>query len=100
MDEMDEFREMFFVECDELLEGLANGLRKMEDPDFDKETVHAVFRAVHSIKGGAAAFALTTLVTFAHRFETLLDLIRSDRMDTQPQISLFCTGRLIVCPTW
>ncbi|MGR3247892.1 MAG: chemotaxis protein CheA [Paracoccus sp. (in: a-proteobacteria)] len=86
MDEMDEFREMFFVECDELLEGLANGLRKMEDPDFDKETVHAVFRAVHSIKGGAAAFALTTLVTFAHRFETLLDLIRSDRMDTPPQI--------------
>lgn len=83
---MDEFRDMFFVECDELLEGLANGLRSMENPAFDKETVHAVFRAVHSIKGGAAAFGLTVLVTFAHRFETLLDLIRSDRMDTPPQI--------------
>ncbi len=83
---MDEFREMFFVECDELLEGLANGLRTMEAPNFEKETVHAVFRAVHSIKGGAAAFGLTTLVTFAHRFETLLDLIRSDRMDTPPPI--------------
>ncbi|WP_265502256.1 chemotaxis protein CheA [Paracoccus beibuensis] len=86
MSEMDEFREMFFVECDELLEGLANGLRTMEAPNFEKETVHAVFRAVHSIKGGAAAFGLTTLVTFAHRFETLLDLIRSDRMDTPPPI--------------
>ncbi|WP_410218965.1 chemotaxis protein CheA [Paracoccus sp. (in: a-proteobacteria)] len=82
MAELDEFKEMFFVECDELLEGLANGLRQMEQPSFDKEIIHGVFRAVHSIKGGAAAFALTTLVTFAHRFETLLDLVRSDRMDT------------------
>lgn len=83
---MDEFREMFFVECDELLEVLANGLRQMEAPGFDKETVHAVFRAVHSVKGGAAAFGLTTLVTFAHRFETVLDLVRSDRLEVTPQI--------------
>ncbi len=76
----DDFREMFFVECGELLESLANGLREMEEPGYDKETVHAVFRAAHSIKGGAAAFALTALVTFAHRFETALDQIRSDRL--------------------
>ncbi|CAM3271730.1 chemotaxis protein CheA [Paracoccus nototheniae] len=81
MDNLDEFREMFFVECGELLEVLASGLRQMEDADHEKETVHGVFRAVHSIKGGAAAFGLTDLVQFAHRFETLLDLIRSDRMD-------------------
>ncbi|RJK92444.1 chemotaxis protein CheA, partial [Paracoccus aestuarii] len=86
MSDMDEFREMFFVECDELLEVLANGLRQMEAPGFDKETVHAVFRAVHSVKGGAAAFGLTTLVTFAHRFETVLDLVRSDRLEVTPQI--------------
>ncbi|WP_411837097.1 chemotaxis protein CheA [Paracoccus sp. ME4] len=86
MADMDEFRDMFFVECDELLEVLANGLRQMEEPGFDKETVHAVFRAVHSVKGGAAAFGLSTLVGFAHRFETVLDLVRSDRIDVTPQI--------------
>ncbi|WP_277023699.1 chemotaxis protein CheA [Paracoccus hibiscisoli] len=86
MADMDEFRDMFFVECDELLEVLANGLRQMEQPGFDKETVHAVFRAVHSVKGGAAAFGLTTLVTFAHRFETVLDLVRSDKIEVTPLI--------------
>lgn len=86
MADMDEFREMFFVECDELLEVLANGLRQMEQPGFDKETVHGVFRAVHSVKGGAAAFGLTALVTFAHRFETVLDLVRSDKIAITAQI--------------
>lgn len=51
MADMDEFRDMFFVECDELLEVLATGLRQIEQPGFDVETVHAVFRAVHSVKG-------------------------------------------------
>ncbi|WP_405406227.1 chemotaxis protein CheA [Paracoccus sp. Ld10] len=86
MADMDEFRDMFFVECDELLEVLATGLRQIEEPGSDVETVHAVFRAVHSVKGGAAAFGLTTLVTFAHRFETVLDLVRSDKLDVTPQI--------------
>lgn len=81
MADMDEIQEMFFDECDELLEGLANGLRDMDEPGYDKETVHAVFRAVHSIKGGAAAFGLSDLVTFAHRFETVLDLLRSDKLE-------------------
>lgn len=86
MNDMDEFREMFFVECDELLEVLATGLRQMESLESDKETVHAVFRAVHSIKGGAAAFGLDDLVTFAHRFETVLDQLRSDRLAVSPVV--------------
>ncbi|ARO14844.1 two-component system, chemotaxis family, sensor kinase CheA [Ketogulonicigenium robustum] len=86
MAEMDELRDLFFVECDELLDSLAAGLRQMETPCHDKETVHAVFRAVHSVKGGAAAFGLSVLVTFAHRFETVLDLIRSDRAAADQQV--------------
>lgn len=86
MADMDEIQEMFFDECDELLEGLANGLRQIDEPGHDKETVHAVFRAVHSIKGGAAAFGLNELVAFAHRFETVLDLLRSDQLDSDAQV--------------
>lgn len=86
MSDMDEFLQMFFVECDELLEAVALGLREMESGTHEMETVHAVFRAVHSIKGGAAAFGLNDLVDFAHKFETALDLIRSEALDITPQI--------------
>ncbi|MBR3370530.1 MAG: chemotaxis protein CheA [Rhodobacteraceae bacterium] len=86
MPDMDEFLEMFFVECDELLDSLATGLRAMEAPDHEKETVHSVFRAVHSMKGAAAAFGLSDLVTFAHRFETVLDLLRSDKLTADEEV--------------
>ncbi|HYC73377.1 chemotaxis protein CheA [Brevundimonas sp.] len=69
----------FFQECDELLADLEAGLLAIEAGDADDETVNAVFRAVHSVKGGAGAFGLDDLVRFAHVFETLLDEIRSGR---------------------
>lgn len=86
MSDMDEFLEMFFAECDELLEAVATGLRQIDEGTCEMETVHAVFRAVHSIKGGAAAFGLGELVDFAHKFETALDLLRSDALDATPQV--------------
>lgn len=81
MASMNSIRDTFFEECEELLEALAEGLSLMAEGEHDGETVNAVFRAVHSIKGGAGAFALNVLVAFAHRFETVLDGIRSDRID-------------------
>ncbi|MDD7972416.1 Hpt domain-containing protein [Roseinatronobacter alkalisoli] len=86
MTDRDEFLEMFFTECDELLDSLATGLRAMDVPGHEMETVHSVFRAVHSMKGAAAAFGLTDLVTFAHRFETVLDLLRSDRLTADQDV--------------
>ena len=77
MDPMEEIRETFFIECEELLETLEAGLMQMEEGSEDGETVNAVFRAVHSIKGGAGAFGLDHLVNFAHKFENVLDLVRS-----------------------
>ncbi len=73
-------RDMFFEESEELLEALAEGLAQMNAGNHDDETVNAVFRAVHSIKGGAGAFKLTALVAFAHRFETVLDEMRGHRI--------------------
>lgn len=80
MDPMAEIKASFFVECSELLESLEEGLLQVQGGDADPETVNAVFRAVHSIKGGAGAFGLDDLVHFAHRFETVLDEVRSDRL--------------------
>ncbi len=83
---MNSIRATFFEECEELLEALAEGLALMAEGAHDAETVNAVFRAVHSVKGGAGAFALDALVAFAHRFETVLDGIRSDRIELTPDV--------------
>ena len=85
-----DIRQTFFQECEELLEALDDGLSALsgacDDDTVDPETVNAVFRAVHSIKGGAAAFGLEALVRFAHAFETSLDAMRSGRLQPSADI--------------
>ncbi len=84
--DMNEIREIFFQECEEQLAELETGLLKLNDGDRDPETVNAVFRAVHSIKGGAGAFALDDLVAFAHVFETTLDCVRSGKLEPSQDV--------------
>ncbi|MEP5729679.1 MAG: chemotaxis protein CheA [Sulfitobacter sp.] len=84
-DPMAEIRASFFIECEELLESLQDGLQIMDDGEDDSETINIVFRAVHSIKGGAGAFGLEGLVRFAHRYETVLDEVRAGRMEVDPE---------------
>ncbi|MGD9917861.1 MAG: chemotaxis protein CheA [Paenirhodobacter sp.] len=83
-DPMAEIRASFFVECEELLESLQDALSDMDEGNQDNETINVVFRAVHSIKGGAGAFGLDALVGFAHRYETVLDELRSGRLTVTP----------------
>ncbi|MBP1885921.1 chemotaxis protein CheA [Sinorhizobium mexicanum] len=84
--DMNEIKEIFFQECEEQLAELESGLLKLNDGDRDPETVNAVFRAVHSIKGGAGAFGLDDLVSFAHVFETTLDCVRSNRLEPNQDV--------------
>lgn len=85
-DVLAELRQTFFEECDEQLAELEAGLLEMQAGQADKEMVNAVFRAVHSVKGGAGAFELTDLVAFAHIFETALDAVRSDRLEPSAEL--------------
>ena len=80
-DPMAEIKASFFVECGELLESLQDALTDMDEGAYDNETINVVFRAVHSIKGGAGAFGLDALVAFAHRYETVMDEVRSGRLE-------------------
>jgi two-component system chemotaxis sensor kinase CheA len=77
VDPLAAIRDTFFQECEEQLAELESGLLAIEEGDHDPERINAVFRAVHSIKGGAGAFGLEPLVRFAHVFETALDEMRS-----------------------
>jgi two-component system, chemotaxis family, sensor kinase CheA len=86
MDAMAAIKQTFFQECEEQLAELESGLLAMEAGDTDSETVNAVFRAVHSVKGGAGAFSLEDLVRFAHVFETALDHVRAGRLEPTPDV--------------
>ncbi len=86
MDAMAVIKQTFFQECEEQLAELETGLLAIENGDHDQEIVNAVFRAVHSIKGGAGAFSLDDLVHFAHIFENTLDLMRSNRLQPTPDV--------------
>ena len=76
----DHLKITYFEECAELLDSVYVHLAALEDASADDETIHAIFRAIHSIKGGGGAFRFDRMVAFAHVLETLLDLLRDGRI--------------------
>lgn len=86
MDGLDAIKQTFFQECEDLLRDLESGLMLLKSGDADSDTIDSIFRAVHSIKGGAGAFNLTNLVSFSHTFENVLDDMRSDRLEGNSDI--------------
>jgi two-component system chemotaxis sensor kinase CheA len=84
MDELEAIKITFFQECDELLVDLESGLLAMQHGAAEGDTVNGVFRAVHSIKGGAGVFGFDDLVQFSHLFETVLDGLRAGRIAASP----------------
>ncbi|TCO70765.1 chemotaxis protein CheA [Rhodovulum euryhalinum] len=93
----DDLKATFFAECEDLLEQLSEGSQAMIAGTASEDTVHAIFRAVHSIKGAAGAFGLENLVTFAHCFETVLDLVRSGDLvpDTDALHTILRSGDML-----
>ncbi len=73
-----EIRAGFFAECEELLETLHDSIAALNVEAPDADLINTIFRAVHSIKGGAAAFGYERLVDFAHRYEGVLGGLRTD----------------------
>jgi two-component system chemotaxis sensor kinase CheA len=76
MASLDQLKQTFFDECAEGMQLIEQGLSDMRDGLSSDDTINAVFRAVHSVKGGAGIFGFEALVGFAHVFETTLDAIR------------------------
>lgn len=71
------FHKTFFEESFENLETLEQALLRLDVSQFDAEVINTVFRAAHSIKGGAATFGFAAVASFTHHAETLLDQMRS-----------------------
>jgi two-component system, chemotaxis family, sensor kinase CheA len=84
--EMEEIHKIFFEESHEGLDAMESGLLNL-DASADRETINTIFRAAHSIKGGAATFGFTDVANFTHDVETLLDEMRNGKrtMSSQAQ---------------
>lgn len=80
MSTLDQFKTVFFEECADLLASAEEHLSRLSDDQYDIEDIHAIFRAVHSVKGGAGTFGFTMLVSFTHVFETALDIVRNNHV--------------------
>ncbi len=79
--DLSQFKQTFLEESDEGLDVLESGLLALDSGTADDEVIHAVFRAAHSIKGGAGTFSLTEIAGFTHIMETLLDEMRDGRRE-------------------
>jgi two-component system chemotaxis sensor kinase CheA len=87
-------RDTFFDEAAENLDRFEQLLLVLAQAQADDETLHALFRCAHSVKGGAATFGLADVTEFTHRLEALLDRWRRhEQAPTEAAIdTLFAAG--------
>jgi len=84
----------FIAESRELLQSMEEALLRIEQSPDDAETINAIFRTAHTIKGSAGLFGLDDIVAFTHVAESVLDKVRSGelRVDAELVALLLATG--------
>ncbi|KGK57061.1 chemotaxis protein [Xanthomonas cannabis pv. phaseoli] len=82
--DLQRFHATFFEESREGLDAMEAGLLSLEEGNRDPEIINSVFRAAHSIKGGAATFGFEAVAGLTHVLETLLDELRSNKRQLEP----------------
>lgn len=74
--DLSQFFQVFFEEAGENLENMEQMLLALDVGNADDETLNAIFRCAHSVKGGAATFGFGDVAELTHQMETLLDKLR------------------------
>lgn len=87
--DLERFHKSFFEESFEGLDSMEAALLALDIAAVDSETINTIFRAAHSIKGGAATFGFAGVADYTHGVETLLDQMRAGkRVISQADIDL------------
>ncbi len=89
--DMSQFHEAFFEESFEGLEIMESELLTLDVGEGDVEIINTIFRAAHSIKGGAGTFGFMNVSEFTHVMETLLDEMR----DGSREVTQFAVDSLL-----
>ncbi len=75
--DISQFHAVFFEESFEGLDVMESGLLNLDEGTADEDAINTIFRAAHSIKGGAGTFGFMAVSEFTHVMETLLDEMRN-----------------------
>lgn len=84
--DLEQFYEIFFEESSELLADMETCLLRLDVNAPDLEDLNAIFRAAHSIKGGAGTFGFTDMTEMTHMLETLLDKLRKGELEVRSEM--------------
>ena len=96
VEDEDEILLTFYEESKDQLEGLEQDLLTLgrDDAEFDEELANCIYRAIHTIKGGAAFFAINKLKELAQNMENLFDRVRRQECDLDSKtVELLLRGR-------
>ncbi len=74
---LEQISSVFLEEANELLDNLEEQLLTLEENPGDMETIGAVFRAMHTIKGSSAMFGFNAISEFTHEAESAMDQVRN-----------------------
>jgi two-component system chemotaxis sensor kinase CheA len=77
MSEQNPYLQAFLGEAEDLIVQIEERCLVLQDDPSDLDTVNAVFRSVHTLKGSGAMFGLEDVAAFAHHVEALLDAMRN-----------------------
>ncbi|CAK0778315.1 two-component system, chemotaxis family, sensor kinase CheA [Gammaproteobacteria bacterium] len=84
---LDQVLQTFVGESSELLLQMEETLLALESQPHDEETLNALFRTVHTIKGGAGIFGFEPVVDFSHIVENVLDRMRNGQLILDPELT-------------
>ena len=83
---LDETLKTFIAECSDLLQSMEEALLRIEQAPDDEDTINAIFRAAHTIKGNAGLFGFEGIVAFTHVAESVLDRVRSNELSVTSEM--------------
>jgi two-component system chemotaxis sensor kinase CheA len=84
--DLSQFRQTFLLESADHVASMESELFELRASPADIELLNSIFRAAHSIKGGAGSFGMTNLVRFTHSLENLLERLRSLEMQATDEV--------------
>ena len=90
---MDELTNVYIQESREQLADMEAGLLRLEQAPDDRDNLNGIFRAAHTLKGGAGVIECHFIEQFTHRVENLLDVLRNGDLEVTPAM----TTLLLAC---
>ncbi|MDR2898511.1 MAG: chemotaxis protein CheA, partial [Spirochaetaceae bacterium] len=83
---MEKMSDIFLDEANDLLDKLEDLLLELEQHPDDAETISAIFRIMHTIKGSSAMFGFDAISSFTHEVETAFDYVRNGKVSVNSDL--------------